>query len=74
MIKRLSKAGMTSDMAYGAALASIMASIVIWILRRGDDTAHAERFGIFVGLWAPTFAILGQSLGQEEQTISMRVG
>jgi hypothetical protein len=42
--------------------ASIVASIATWASARGDtpeETAHAERFGIFVGLWAPTFLILG---------------
>ena len=24
----------------------------------GSDPAHGERFGIFIGLWAPTFFIL----------------
>ncbi|MGF1679532.1 MAG: hypothetical protein ACFCUX_10120 [Candidatus Methylacidiphilales bacterium] len=41
--------------------ASIIASIAIWFLTGGtepDTQAHAERFGIFVGLWAPTFFIL----------------
>ena len=40
---------------------SIAASIVIWYLTGGktpDLQAHGERFGIFVGLWAPTFMIL----------------
>ena len=40
---------------------SIIGSIGIWFLTKGDTVesiAHAERFGIFVGLWAPTlFAI-----------------
>lgn len=42
--------------------ASILASIAMWASAKGDtaeETAHAERFGIFVGLWAPTFLILG---------------
>jgi len=42
---------------------SIFGSIAIWNFTKGDDpakNAHAERFGIFVGLWAPTF--LGISL------------
>jgi hypothetical protein len=35
----------------------------VWWFSRGDgtdaaQTAHAERFGIFVGLWAPTLLIL----------------
>jgi len=41
--------------------ASILGSILIWFLTGGTDVdtrAHAERFGIFVGLWAPTFFIL----------------
>ena len=36
-----------------ASLVSVMASIGVWITADGDP-AHAERFGIFVGLWAPT--------------------
>lgn len=42
---------------------SIFGSIAIWNFTKGDNAeknAHAERFGIFVGLWAPTF--LGVSL------------
>ena len=38
---------------YVSSLASIAASIAIWNLMDGDP-AHVERFGIFVGLWAPT--------------------
>lgn len=41
--------------------ASIIGSIAVWYLTRGpmgEAQAHAERFGIFVGLWAPTFFIL----------------
>ena len=39
---------------------SIVASIAIWYFTGGKTPelqAHAERFGIFVGLWAPTFMI-----------------
>ena len=41
--------------------ASIIGSIAIWFFTGGqapETQAHAERFGIFVGLWAPTFFIL----------------
>jgi hypothetical protein len=41
--------------------ASIAGSIAIWYMTGGktpDLKAHGERFGIFVGLWAPTFMIL----------------
>jgi len=42
--------------------ASIVGSIATWAAAKGEapeDRAHAERFGIFVGLWAPTFLGLG---------------
>jgi hypothetical protein len=41
--------------------ASIAGSIAIWYFTGGKSMeahAHGERFGIFVGLWAPTFMIL----------------
>ena len=40
---------------------SILGSIAIWYMKKGSNeaaSAHAERFGIFVGLWAPTFFAL----------------
>ncbi len=45
--------------------ASIVASIATWAAASGEtreERAHAERFGIFIGLWAPTFLILGDYL------------
>lgn len=51
--------------------ASIIASIATWASARGEtpeETAHAERFGIFIGLWAPTFLILGDYLGRSTGT------
>lgn len=41
---------------------SIIASILIWQMGRFPDAGHGERFGIFVGLWAPTFFILSDRL------------
>jgi hypothetical protein len=47
------------DACFLAGFASIAASIAIWGIKKGTDVdAKAERFGIFVGLWAPTFFIL----------------
>jgi hypothetical protein len=37
---------------------SIIASIAVWALAKEPDAAHGERFGIFIGLWAPTFFAL----------------
>jgi len=58
--------GIPSDAAYVAALASIAGSIVAWAWRNDEDAANAERLGIFIGLWAPTFMLIGNSLKSEE--------
>lgn len=50
-----------SNLCFYLGFASIAGSIAIWYLTGGDTAvaqAHAERCGIFVGLWAPTFFIL----------------
>jgi hypothetical protein len=70
MIKILKTIGLNSEVAYLASMASIAASIAAWRLAgtKGDDKrAGAERWGIFVGLWAPTFMALGNALKVEEK-------
>ena len=50
-----------SNLCFQLGVISIGASIAIWWITMGntpEDKAHAERFGIFVGLWAPTLLIL----------------
>lgn len=47
-----------SDVCFVAGFLSIAASIAIWFLNKSPDAAHGERFGIFVGLWAPTLFTL----------------
>ena len=50
-----------SNLSFFLGFASIIGSIAIWFFTGGTEPhsqAHAERFGIFVGLWAPTFLIL----------------
>ena len=42
------------NVCFWASLVSVTASIGVWSLTGETDQAHAERFGIFVGLWAPT--------------------
>jgi hypothetical protein len=68
LVKRLREVGVTSDMAYIASFASIGLSIATWFSQKDKGEAHAERFGIFIGLWAPTFAVLGNALEIEERT------
>jgi hypothetical protein len=55
-----------SDLAYGMALASIIGSVAVWARRNEKNPANAERLGIFIGLWAPTFMIIGHGLHIEE--------
>ena len=68
MLKLIRGLGFTSDTMYLATFASIIGSIAIWFLtnREGEDRAHAERLGIFVGLWAPTFWAMGNAIKEDE--------
>ena len=43
-----------SKACFWASLTSVAGSIAVWSLTGDTDLAHAERFGIFIGLWAPT--------------------
>jgi hypothetical protein len=67
MIKLIQKMGFNQDILYVLGLASVGASIAIWNAKKGADDAHAERFGIFVGLWAPTFFAIGNGMGDPEK-------
>ena len=55
---------------------SIIGSILIWATTKGvtnESVAHAERFGVFVGLWAPTFFVLSVKLtNREHRTAKLR--
>ncbi len=58
-----------SNICFFAGLASVIASIAIWYLAGGKEATfeartHGELFGIFVGLWAPTFLILSNRLAR----------
>lgn len=66
LIRTLRKLGVTSDMAFAATGGSIITSIVAWRVRSNDNWEHAERLGIFIGLWAPTFAVIATALKSEE--------
>lgn len=60
MIKQ-SQLKQLSNVCFVLGFASIIGSIAIWYMTGGTNDAaqaHGERFGIFVGLWAPTFFIL----------------
>lgn len=49
----------------GLGVTSIAASIATWYAEKGEDeaeNAHAERSGIFIGLWPQTFFALAMIL------------
>jgi hypothetical protein len=61
--------GLQSKHAYLAGFASILVSLVAWLVSRGrkaDDRAQSDRWGIFIGHWAPTFFAIGIALKNEE--------
>jgi hypothetical protein len=75
MIKILCKAGITSSMLYAAGVASIGLSVASWFTSRKVESkgiARADRWGIFVGQWAPTFFALGNAMRLEEEMGEIR--
>ncbi|GAA3553266.1 hypothetical protein GCM10022197_05460 [Microlunatus spumicola] len=70
VVNRLHKLGVRSEWAYAGAFASIGLSLASWVISRnktGDDKSQSDRWGIFIGHWAPTFMGLGLALKQEEK-------
>lgn len=69
MIHALHKMGVKSTLMYTAGFASIGLSIASWVASKNMEPAgidRADRWGIFVGQWAPTFFALGVALRMEE--------
>ncbi|WP_271222827.1 hypothetical protein [Streptosporangium carneum] len=61
--------GIKSSAMYAAGFASIGLSFASWLTSRSVEhagTDRADRWGIFVGQWAPTFFALGVALRIEE--------
>nr|WP_049571911.1 hypothetical protein [Streptomyces sp. SBT349] len=71
MVKSLYSCGLRSEHAYAAAFVSIGMSVVTWATslkaEPGADLNRADRWGIFVGEWAPTFFGLGIALAMYEK-------
>jgi hypothetical protein len=58
-----------SDASLAAGFISIFISILTWVSRRDEDRAHAERFGIFIGLWVPSLMILSNRLARLSEEV-----
>ena len=70
MIEQLHSWGLRSEYAYIAGVASIGLSFAAWVISaKAEDagTDRADRWGIFVGHWAPTFFGLGNALRSYEK-------
>ena len=57
---------------YLASLVSVGMSILTWVTVGEADPAHAERFAIFIGLWAPT--LMGLANYYKEQSMGGNLG
>jgi hypothetical protein len=68
-IKYAHDLGLQSKHAYTLGFASIGLTFLAWLVSRGkkDDRAQSDRWGLFVGHWAPTFFAIGIALRQEER-------
>ncbi|MEC3994988.1 hypothetical protein VSR01_16205 [Actinacidiphila sp. DG2A-62] len=70
MVKKLHDMGLRSEHAYMAAFTSIGLTVAAWATslkaEPGTGLARADRWGIFVGEWAPTFFGLGLALANYE--------
>ncbi|PYC64798.1 hypothetical protein C7C46_32785 [Streptomyces tateyamensis] len=72
IVRRLHEAGITSEHAYAAAFGSIGLSLLSWVASMKAEQAgveRADRWGIFVGEWAPTFFGLGLALAGYERDL-----
>ncbi|NJQ17737.1 hypothetical protein HCN52_23055 [Streptomyces bohaiensis] len=71
IVRMLHERGLRSEQVYCAATASVGLSVASWFLsrraERGASRARADRWGIFVGEWAPTLFGLGIALSQYER-------
>jgi hypothetical protein len=68
----LHRLGLNSTLMHSLGLASIGAALSLWgrsaAVADKDRKARAERLAIFVGLWPPTFILLGKVLQDLEAT------
>ncbi len=56
-----------SDISLLLGFLSIAGSIFTWFSAKEGGDGHRERFGIFVGLWVPSFFILSNRLARKAE-------
>ncbi len=69
-MQRLHETGLRAEHAYLAGFISIGLSFGSWFLSKHLERAgmaRADRWGIFIGEWAPTFFAIGNGLRMHEK-------
>ena len=73
----LRKLGLSSDVLHSLGFGSMAAAISLWCRSASVDDwkakARAERLAIFVGLWPPTFFLLGKVMQDLEVSPAQQV-
>jgi hypothetical protein len=70
LTKLLYRAGLRSWHLQLMSLGSVSLCVGLWIRAKTigeDERGNAERRALFVGLWPPTFWLIGDSLGRLER-------
>ena len=70
LTRLLHEAGLRGWHLHAASLGSIGLCIGLWIRAKTvdqDERGNAERRALFVGLWPPTFWLIGESLERHER-------
>jgi hypothetical protein len=70
LTKTLLRFGLRGWMFHVLSLASILVCILLWQRAKTldqDERGNAERRALFVGLWPPTFWLIGDSIERHEQ-------
>ncbi|MGC1481569.1 MAG: hypothetical protein WA771_13800 [Chthoniobacterales bacterium] len=60
---------LVSDICLYLGFVSIIASIITWFTASRENRAYGERFGIFIGLWVPSFFILSNRLSRKADEV-----
>jgi hypothetical protein len=58
-----------SDVCLYLGFISIIASVATWFTAARENRAYGERFGIFIGLWVPSFFILSNRLSRKADEV-----
>lgn len=70
MLEQLHKSGLRAEHCYVAGVLSIGVAVASWLTSKKLENAgiaRADRWGIFIGEWAPTFFAMGNGLRTYEK-------